>query len=243
MMVVSDGEGRANPLSDGPNHAADSTGHPVMRSPEGRAPEIPEPAMVDHVPVARRFMPDAIHFRPVAMADVPLLTRWLNRPHVRAFYQLAPITETEVADEYGLMIGGEAPDICHLALMDDEPFGYIQCYRNRDYPGWAELIEVGEGISLDLFIGEAAFLGRGIGQAFLRRYLAEVAFPHFADESRAYIAHDVANGVALRCSQAIGFRPLRTFIEDGGEVLLHVLERADLAEGARELAMEPAERA
>jgi len=32
------------------------------------------------------------------------------------------------------------------------PFAYLQCYRNADYPQWAEIIGVTDGISVDLYI-------------------------------------------------------------------------------------------
>ncbi len=139
-----------------------------------------------------------------------MLTAWLAEPHVRAFYQKTPITVTDVTFEYGPVIRGEEATNSHLALSRGAPFAYLQCYRNIDYPEWAELIEVTDGISIDLFIGDPAYLHRGFGQAALRKYLHQVAFAHYAGETRAYIGHELANTAALRCSQAVGFRPLRT---------------------------------
>jgi aminoglycoside 6'-N-acetyltransferase len=105
------------------------------------------------------------------------------------------------------------------------PFAYLQCYRNVDYPDWAAIIGVNDGISVDLFIGEPAYLRRGFGRLILSEYLHRVAFPHFAGETRACIAHEPANTAALRCSQAVGFRPFHTFLEDGVEMLLLTTER------------------
>jgi aminoglycoside 6'-N-acetyltransferase len=164
-----------------------------------------------------------ITFRPLDMSDMPRLATWLMAPHVRQFYQPAPITLAEVTAEYAPMIGGRTPTICHIACAG-APFAYVQSYRNRAYPDWAELIEAQDGISLDLFIGEPAFLHRGFGRALILAYLQQVALAHFADEIRAYIAHACANAAALRCSQGAGFRPLREFMEDGVPTLLLVRE-------------------
>jgi aminoglycoside 6'-N-acetyltransferase len=164
----------------------------------------------------------SITFRPLDMSDMPRLAAWLMAPHVRQFYQPAPITLAEVTAEYAPMIG-EWTTICHIACAA-EPFAYVQSYRNRAYPDWAALIEAQDGISLDLFIGDQAFLHRGFGRALILAYLREVALMHFAGETRAYIAHARANTTALRCSQAAGFRPLREFMEDGIPTLLLVRE-------------------
>src|SRR5438132_5208133 len=83
-----------------------------------------------------QFPPYSIGFRPVRMRDLPTLTAWLAEPHVRKFYQKTPLSPAEVAAEYGPLIRGETPDICHLAVSDDVPFAYLQSYRNADYPDW-----------------------------------------------------------------------------------------------------------
>jgi aminoglycoside 6'-N-acetyltransferase len=166
-----------------------------------------------------------VAFRPVVMSDIPTLTRWLAEPHVRRFYQKAPITLDEVATEYGPMIRGETPDILHLALGEGTPFGYVQCYRNADYPAWADLIDVHDGVSVDFLLGDPGYLGKGFGRRMLSAYLRRIALPHFADEARVTTAHEPTNIAALRCSQAVGFRPLREFVEDGMPMLLHAMER------------------
>src|SRR5271165_321459 len=92
--------------------------------------------------------------------------------------------------------------------------------EESDFPEWVDIIVVNDGISVDLFVGEPAYLHRGFGRAALCGYLLEVAFPYYAGETRAYIAHEPLNTAALRCSRAVGFRPLRKFLEGGVEMVL-----------------------
>jgi aminoglycoside 6'-N-acetyltransferase len=169
---------------------------------------------------------EEITFRPVEEADFSKLTAWLAEPHVRQFYQKTPITLAEVAAEYGPAVRGEEPSICHLAFRGGAPFAYLQCYRNADYPEWAQMIQADDGVSVDLYIGDPAFLDRGFGRAALSAYLPKIAFPSYAHEKRAYIAHELTNEAALQCSKAVGFRPLRTFLENGVETMLLVSERS-----------------
>jgi aminoglycoside 6'-N-acetyltransferase len=176
--------------------------------------------------------PQEIEFRPVEESDFPTLTAWLAEPHVRRFYQKTPVTLEQVALEYGPFVRGEEPTICHLAISGDAPFAYLQCYRNADYPEWVDIIVVNDGISVDLFVGEPAYLHRGFGRAALCGYLLEVAFPYYASETRAYIAHEPLNTAALRCSRAVGFRPLRKFLEGGVEMVLLGSNRLSI-EGSR----------
>ncbi|MGH6823676.1 MAG: GNAT family N-acetyltransferase [Methylocella sp.] len=167
-----------------------------------------------------------IAFRPVEERDFPLLNAWLATPHVRRFYQKTSVTLEQVASEYGPCVRGEEPGICHLAISAGTPFAYLQCYRNADYREWADLIGVDGGISVDLFIGEPAYLRKGFGRAALSGYLRRIAFPYYNRETRAYIAHEQVNTAALGCSQATGFRPVRAFLEDGVEMLLLATDRS-----------------
>lgn len=162
-----------------------------------------------------------ITFRPLETTDFPMLTRWLAQPHVRRFVQKTPMSLDQVAAKYGPRVRGEQPLVCHIARDDGVPFGYLQAYRNRDWPDAAD--GQTDGISLDLHIGEPPFVGRGLGRAMLDAYVLGLALPHFG-ETTAYIAHDKANTAALACSMAVGFTALRDFVEDGEPMLLLKLE-------------------
>jgi aminoglycoside 6'-N-acetyltransferase len=167
-----------------------------------------------------------VGFRPVAEADFPLMTAWLAQPHVRAFYQKDPISLAEVAAKYGPRVRGGAPTRCHLALDGSgRPFGYLQCYRNLDWPDWAAEISVDGGLSIDLFIGDPAFVGGGYGRAMLGGYVREIAFPLYPAETRCFIAHAHDNIAALACSRGVGFRDVGDFVEDGVDMRLLLIQR------------------
>ena len=165
-------------------------------------------------------MQSPIAFRRVEETDFPLLAVWLAEPHVRRFYQKTPVAVEEIAAGIRSGRARAEPTICCLAITRGAPFGYLQCYRNGDYPEWASLIGASEGISVDLFIGDPSCLGRGLGQAALREFLRQVAFADYPGETSAYIAHERGNAAALRCSEAVGFRRLGMFDEDGVEMVL-----------------------
>ena len=170
-------------------------------------------------------MSGAIGFRPVTEADLPLLHDWLNRPHLRRFYQKRPISLEEVTAEYMPAIRGEEPGRLHLALLGDRPFGYLQCYRNLDYPDYARELGLDDGASIDFYIGEPDRLGRGLGKRMERSYVLDVVFPLYPHESNCYVCHEAANLAALACSQAAGFRPLRDVTEAGQASRLLVFPR------------------
>lgn len=71
------------------------------------------------------------------------------------------------------------------------------------------LIGVDGGISVNLFIGDPAYLRKGLGRAALSGYLKRIAFPFFSTEARAYIAHERLNPAALRFSGSRFSAPAR----------------------------------
>jgi aminoglycoside 6'-N-acetyltransferase len=143
------------------------------------------------------------------------MTDWLNRPHLRAFYQREPISAEAVAAKYGPRIRGEVPTHSWLAELDGAPFGYLQCYRLADWADWQVTIGVAYGVAIDLLIGEPARIGGGVGRRMLRGYVDAVAFPLHPAERLCWIAHELENLPARRCSLAAGFTPVREFLEDG----------------------------
>jgi aminoglycoside 6'-N-acetyltransferase len=154
-------------------------------------------------------------FSPLRAADLPILFEWLNRPHMRAYYQKTPTSLSEVATKFMPRIQGEFPTYDHIVSYEGKPLGKLQCYKNTDYPDYAREVDLHEGISVDLFIGEATMLGRGLGRRMLREYVTMVAFPLYPDESKCFICHELTNLPARACSRAAGFRPVREVAEGG----------------------------
>jgi aminoglycoside 6'-N-acetyltransferase len=167
-----------------------------------------------------------ITFRDLDLGDLARLAEWLNRPHLRRFYQFEPTTPEAVTAKYSAYVRGDAPTHCHLALLDGRPFGYLQCYRIADWPDWEVVVETTEGISIDLFIADPDLIGLGFGRRMLAQYVDAVAFPLYPQERFCWIGHQLENLAARTCSEACGFVAMRQYIEDGRSYVLLVRERA-----------------
>jgi aminoglycoside 6'-N-acetyltransferase len=165
-------------------------------------------------------MAGEITYRALAEADLPLMADWLNRPHVSPFFQREPISAAEVAAKYGRYIRRELPTYSSLALFDGTPFGYLQCYRVADWPEFQVTISVDDGVSVDLFIGDPDFLGKGVGRRMLEGYVDQVAHPLHPAEPVCWIGHELENTAARRCSAAAGFAPVREYDEEGRRYIL-----------------------
>lgn len=147
-----------------------------------------------------------ICFQPLTEQDLPLLHRWLNTPLLIDIWNDGEsISPEEVAAKYLPRIRGEEPTSPYLILCDEVPIGYIQTYLWSSYPDYQPYLGTDEdSASLDLFIGEEAYRGRGLGPLMLRQFLTEILFTRPATAS-CIITPEVRNEAALRVYERAGF--------------------------------------
>ncbi len=157
--------------------------------------------------------------------DLSLVHEWLQRPHVRRWWSDRETYE-EVAEHYLPAIGGKEPTDLYIALLDEQPIGFVQTYLVSDYPDYAALVGVGEGVAgVDLFVGDAALTGQGIGSEILGKFVEEVVFD--SPTTIACLADpDVRNVASLRAFEKAGFRVVREFV-DPVDAQTHALVRRD----------------
>jgi RimJ/RimL family protein N-acetyltransferase len=155
-----------------------------------------------------------IEFRPLAAEDLPLLHRWLSAPHVREWWNDARTAE-EIRTKYAPRIAGADPTRSFIIEHCGKPIGYIQSYRIRDYPDYARHVGApGDCAGIDLFIGEAEMVGRGIGTRAVAAFLRSIVFVDPAIGACA-IGPEQGNRRAIRAYEKAGFRYWKTIAVPG----------------------------
>jgi aminoglycoside 6'-N-acetyltransferase len=157
--------------------------------------------------------------RHATVEDAPLLRRWDEEPHVRA-------ASGDDDWQWEIELGRDLPWRDQLiAEVDGVPIGILQIIDPADEEShyWGDVPASLRAI--DIWIGEAAFLGRGYGTRMMR-WAIDLCF---ADPAVEAILIDplVSNTRAIRFYQRLGFKPEgeRRFGED--LCLVHRLERSD----------------
>jgi len=144
-------------------------------------------------------------FRPLAISDLPQLHAWLNRSHVLEFYGQRPTTLEDVTHKYGPRLSPTSPVQPWLIFMDSHPAGYVQWYWLVDLPPIVEgLCNLAGAAGLDVFIGESAWLGRGLGSAAIAAFIHEVLIPEYGVE-RILVDPADTNTRAIRAYEKVGF--------------------------------------
>lgn len=170
-----------------------------------------------------------VAFRPLRAADLPLLRRWHNQPHVKRWYDAdKDLTTLEAAaSHYRDLLDGTDPTRAFTILVDGEPAGYIQTYMIADNPDYAAALDLGaeRAAGLDLFLGEPHLVHRGLGPRVIHDFLEQVVFadPHV---DSCVIGPEPANAVAIRAYEKAGFRYLKTVQVPGEPAPEVILRRA-----------------
>jgi aminoglycoside 6'-N-acetyltransferase len=157
--------------------------------------------------------------RPATVADAPRLRRWDDEPHVLAS---DPNDDWQWETELATTPPWREQLI---AEVDGVPIGFLQIIDPAEEESryWGD---VPAGLrAIDIWIGEAAYLGRGYG-TLMMRLAVERCFA--APAVKAILIDPLAsNARAIRFYQRLGFKPVgeRQFGED--RCLVHRLERAE----------------
>ncbi|MBR0990959.1 GNAT family N-acetyltransferase [Bradyrhizobium japonicum] len=157
-------------------------------------------------------MAHAYTFRPMIRADMPLIRRWLDAPHVAEWWHDPESLE---------FVGGDLdhPDLAQFIVsLDGRPLAYLQCYRLGEWHLSFGPQPIGAR-GLDQFIGEADMLGRGHGSAFICAFIDEL----FAGGvPRIVIDPNPANARAIRAYEKAGFVPQHAIVTPDGPALLMI---------------------
>jgi aminoglycoside 6'-N-acetyltransferase len=136
-------------------------------------------------------------FRELERSDIPLVTEWLAREHVSAWWDEPPNVEQQYF--------GEDPVSAFIAELDGRPVGMVQRYRWANYPTEATAVDARPGeAGVDYFIGEPELTGQGFGRAMLSAFLSQLVFSEH-DVSGVRVDVDIENKRSWRCLERLGF--------------------------------------
>ena len=172
-----------------------------------------------------------ITFRAMRRDDLPMFREWLARPHVAEWWDGLP-TLAELERDYGPAIDGTAPIACFIAQEGDVPIGFVQAYvpaATHDDGWWLDEHDPGVR-GIDQFLADGARLGRGLGTAMVRAFVARL----LADPAVTRVQTDPSprNARAIRCYEKAGFRAAGVVDTPDGPALVMYHDRpADPARG------------
>jgi aminoglycoside 6'-N-acetyltransferase len=157
--------------------------------------------------------------------DYDLIVEWRNRPHVRQWWDPddPPLTLDGAIKELRPLTEDGASNTAAIIEWNGAPIGYLQFYPWDEEQAY--LAEVGITVpraawGLDIFIGEAALVGQGIGSRTVRLIADHLFAEHGA--TAVALATEASNSQAqaayIRAGMHIVERFLDTDTRDGQRV-------------------------
>ncbi|WP_113704652.1 GNAT family N-acetyltransferase [Nonomuraea lactucae] len=150
-----------------------------------------------------------ITWRRLTGQDFPMLSQWLEQPHVARWWHHETTAEA-VERDFGPAASGEEPSEDLLVLLDGRPFGLVQRSRFADYPDYrdelAAVTEVPDGaVTIDYLIGDPAQVGRGLGTRMIQAVVRATWTDHPAATAIVVPVH-AANRASWRILEKAGLR-------------------------------------
>ena len=166
-----------------------------------------------------RRVQESLGFIPLKKGHFPLLYQWLNLPAQRRWYGNGQkVSWKEVEEKYTSYCqrfkeeeGQKKPLWAFIITFSNMPIGFIQFYDARDFKrDFGEFpAEIRETIkncaALDFYIGDPAYLGRGLAPLVLQKFLKDHVWKQF---SACFVDPDRQNTRACKAYAKVGFKEL-----------------------------------
>jgi RimJ/RimL family protein N-acetyltransferase len=148
-------------------------------------------------------------FAPVREEQRDLLSNWLTQEHIQKWLHGEGLRNT--LNDLENSFKGSSFYRHWIAYYKDIPFGYlitseIAKENGDELAQWCQ--EAGRAITLDLFICDPQFLGKGLAVPMIQDFLIS----HFSDAAEVLIDPEAANTRAIHVYEKAGFRMIGEFI-------------------------------
>lgn len=163
-----------------------------------------------------------LEFRLLDENDVSLVETWLNKEHVKRWYEI-PHLDVSIGDWMREINerNGEFKWLTHLiVLYEGHPIGLCQYYKCEDSDEDFGTLPQAGSYGIDYLIGEEAYLGKGLGKGMIA-LLVEKIFS-FPDAQRVTADIDRNNkaseGALLSCGFTLMDDERSRYVIDSGNV-------------------------
>ncbi len=168
-------------------------------------------------------------FIPLKESDLPVITDWLNRPHLQKWWREGKITQEMAHKKYLPRIMDEDSAKPYLAFLEDIPKGYIQYYSvsETETNWWPD--NPGPGVlGIDLFIADPEQLNKGFGTLMVSQFVNFLFKKPGIREIRIDPRPD--NLRAIRCYEKAGFKKAGPITNPDGPALMMTLDKNSFLE-------------
>jgi ribosomal protein S18 acetylase RimI-like enzyme len=135
------------------------------------------------------------HFSHVKSSQIALIHEWLQQEHIKEWIHGTGLQNT--LTDLGKFFQGESYATYWIGFHKRTPFAFLITAHNGP-----------DEITLDLFICDLNYLGKGLAEPMIREFLKS----HFSHMKKILIDPEAANRRAIHVYQKVGFKIIGEFI-------------------------------
>ncbi len=147
-----------------------------------------------------------ITFKKVTISDIAVLYDWLNKSHVKEFWDSNKnYTYEQIYTKYDHRIKEDKVKL-YIIQINSLDIGFIQTYFSNDLSSY-KIQGIAKGI--DLYIGDIDYLHKGYGKTILQEFIKKFVF---SDDSvqNVIIDPELNNVIAIKAYKKAGFVHVNT---------------------------------
>jgi len=180
-----------------------------------------------------------ISFKPLSETHYTFLLKWLEAPHVKAWWDkdvqwTLPLIEEKYADYtdgYKIENDEAKPISAYIIYVDNKAIGYIQLYNAYDFLRTEPLIGLPSSLgAFDILIGEESYLRKGIGSKAIVQFLEENGNYY----SHIFVNPDKNNQAAIKTYEKAGFKKIKEN-QDSSEIFMILLQTSAISNFIKQL--------
>jgi len=137
----------------------------------------------------------SFHFAPAKLSQQALIVQWLEQKHIKEWLHGIGLQNTLNGLED--FFQGKSDTTYWIGYDEETPFAFLITSPEGD-----------NAITLDLFICDVDYLGKGISVPMIRKFLVT----HFSEVKRVLIDPEMTNTRAIHVYQKVGFKIIGEFI-------------------------------
>jgi RimJ/RimL family protein N-acetyltransferase len=170
-------------------------------------------------------------FKPVVESQRELIHEWLEQDYIHQWIHGQGLQNTLLGLEKLFQYQAQGKELNRnteitqhwIGYDGDKPFVYLltsNVFKNAadEYAKYSELD--GLAITLDIFIGDTEYLGKGLASLVIKEFLLS----QFSDVSEVFIDPEKDNVRAAHVYQKVGFRVVGEFIAPWHPVPHHIMK-------------------
>lgn len=160
-----------------------------------------------------------LSFELLSKDHFPLLLRWLEMPHVKAWwdqditwtFELITKKFTSYTQGYKYEKGLPKKIKSYIIHAHEKPIGYIQSYNPYDFARKKSLCRLPKSLAaFDMFLGEPHVLGKGLASQALTLFMQRFLEDHY---EYIFANPDAGNKAAIRTYEKAGFQKIQHHLD------------------------------